>query len=372
MKVFNKFYLIGSVIIVLFFFSACGSTNEKTDTAEENVQIANTEKTQEIKISNVGKWLKLNPKNNIFLENNYEYSVTIHSGDSVRWKIESEDVIRAITITQERTGKVIHSKNNVKSCYFQHKVLHTDVYTLKITDKTSKYLNLTVERMPQTELSASQSTDFIYDSIDCKKGTKNAIVFDDIVLVKAVNEPRKVVLDGYLNLAGESRVIIPLELPTGTNELLYELRISKKNEKSYEDGQLFNKVSTKISEYKVLGYPIFESKSTGSSITRELLNAILPTREEVTANVFFFPDEKNARAFADNSPKGYNYDTKNSIKNTQSMNGLIKPQKNGFVYLGFQSTSNFSSTYIWLDAVAFKIVKRYILIKKVPKESTSY
>lgn len=54
------------------------------------------------------------------------------------------------------------------------------------------------------------------------------------------------------------------------------------------------------------------------------------------------------------------------------MNGIIKPQNNGFVYLGFEATSTWNETFIWIDAVAIQIQKKYVIIKKIPKESTSY
>ena len=385
----NQFTTGLLMLLSVLFFISCGGGKAKDSAVINTViggssdnapkssekEIESTEEVHEVeKPSLLGKWVKINPKNKIFVSGgHYEYSATIHTDDSVRWKLESQDVISSITITEERTGKIIDKKNQVKSYSFQSKIFNTDVYTIKITDNVSKYVNISVERMAGTELSANQSTEFICDTIESKKGAKNAIAIDEVNLIKAVNEPRKIVLSGKLSFSGESKIILPLELPKETSQLLYELRISGENEESSEDGKLFNKVSTSVNQYKILGKTIFETNSTESSLTREILNAIsLPKREKFSANVFFFPDEKNARAFTDGSQKGFNYDTKNSLKNTESMNGLIKPQKNGFVYLGFESTSSIRSTYIWLDAVAIQKKIRYVVLKKVPKESTSY
>ena len=378
------------LLVIIFFLLGCGgSSDEKTGADSSQVSTvadnstdtitseSNQTETKTPKKSSsyaVGEWIKLNSKRKIFIDKgSYEISKTIHSEDSVRWQIESQDIIANIVIIEERTGKIIDQKSKVKSYLFQTKIFNTDVYTIRVTDKISKYINLSFDRMPTNETSAMQSTDYIYDTIASKKGEKNSILIEDISLIKAVNEPRKIVLSSNLNLSGESRILVPLELPKGTMQLLYELRISGENEESAEDGQLFGKVSTSVNQYKVLGKTIFETNSTETSLTRDLLNAIsLPKREKVSNNVYFFPDEKNARLFTDRSPKGFNYDTKNSLKNTQSMNGLIKPQKNGFVYLGFESTSTFRDTYIWLDAVAINKSIRYVILKKVPKESKSY
>ena len=388
MKILNINRFLFSVII--FFLLGCGgSSDEKTDADSSQVIAAGdtsvntirsesnqvgTKETKELSSYALGEWVKLNSKSKIFIDKgSYEFSITIHSEDSVRWKIESQDIIANIVIVEERTGKIIDKKSKVKSYLFQTKVFNTDVYTIRVTDNISKYMNLTVDRMSSNQKSAMQSTDFIYDTIVSKKGVKNSILVEDISLIKAVNEPRKIVLSGNVSLSGESKILVPLELPKGTIQLLYELRISGENEETAEDGQLFGKVSTSVNQYKVLGKTIFETNSTESCLTRELLNLIsLPKREKVSANVYFIPDEKNARLFTDRSPNGFDYDTKNSLKNTQSMNGLIKPQKNGFVYLAFESTSTFRDTYIWLDAVAINKTPRYVILKKVPKESKSY
>ena len=388
MKILNINRFLFSVII--FFLLGCGGSSDEKTVADSSQVIAagdtsvntirsesnqvGTKETKELSSYALGEWVKLNSKSKIFIDKgSYEFSITIHSEDSVRWKIESQDIIANIVIVEERTGKIIDKKSKVKTYLFQTKIFNTDVYTIRVTDNISKYMNLTVDRMSSNQKSAMQSTDFIYDTIVSKKGVKNSILVEDISLIKAVNEPRKIVLSGNVSLSGESKILVPLELPKGTIQLLYELRISGENEETAEDGQLFGKVSTSVNQYKVLGKTIFETNSTESCLTRELLNLIsLPKREKVSANVYFIPDEKNARLFTDRSPNGFDYDTKNSLKNTQSMNGLIKPQKNGFVYLAFESTSTFRDTYIWLDAVAINKTPRYVILKKVPKESKSY
>ena len=347
-------------------------SESKLASTNSNRQINHSEQSRKSVV--VGAWMKLNLKKKTFIENkSVDYSFTFHSEDSARWNINSEDLLKEVTITEERTNKVILRKINFKTLEFIKKIDHTDVYTIKVSSPQKRYFNLIIERMPMTELSAKQSTDYLFDTIDSKKGTKNAIVVDEINFVKAVNEPRKIVLSSNISLSGESKIILPLELPKNSSQFLYELRISGENEESSSDGQLFSKLSTSVNEYKVLGKTLFEKSSSESSLTREILNTIsLPKRERVSTNVYFFPDEKNARSFTDHNKKGFNYDTKNSLKNTESMNGIIKPQKDGFVYLGFESTSTWRDTYIWLDAVAIQIRKRYVLLKKIPKESTSY
>jgi len=72
------------------------------------------------------------------------------------------------------------------------------------------------------------------------------------------------------------------------------------------------------------------------------------------------------------SQSGFKYGLKNSIKNSESRNGLIKYKGTGFVYLGLESTSTFGTTYAWVDVVATKMETRYVRIKKKPLESTSY
>ena len=321
----------------------------------------------------LNNWNLLNQKDKFFIDKGLiEISYTFHSDDSAKFEFISEDLIGKVQIIEERTGKIIFQKVRSKSFFLKKKVNFTDVYTIKFSDNSKKYFRCKIFRKPTTTLSARQSSDFKYDTTIVKKGFKGARKVEEIKLVKVLNEPRKLVLSRGFTLSGETKSTLPLELPKGTFQLLYQVIISGEDKEKLAGKRLFSDVSFKVNQYNVLGKTIFETRGEESSLSRELFNTLVsPARERFSANIFFFSDPKNAHLFADGSPK-YHYDIRNSLKNTESLNGLIKPQKNGFVYFGFQSTSSLNATYIWVDAVALRSVTKYIITKKIPKESSSY
>jgi len=319
-------------------------------------------------------WLPLLRKKTVYVEDGkMEFSYTIHRGDGGRWNVLVDGVADRIKVIEERTGKTVKSEYNTAFFDFETSVDYTDVYTLVIECSKPLYADVSVDRKPNGVKSYFQSTDFVLDTLPSTSGDKKAVKYEELVLANVFNEPYKVVISQQMTLSGVTRITIPIELPSGTQEFIYQVRISGEESETREDGKLYDKLSTKYNEYKVLGLKVFESTSTGSSLTRELLNSIgYPKREKFSCNIYFFDKESEAKNFVDGSPSGFKYDIKNSIKNSESRNGVIKYKGKGFVYLGLESTSTFNTTYSWVDVVATKMEMLYVRIKKKPIESTSY
>lgn len=319
-------------------------------------------------------WQPLLPEKTFYIEDKkMELSYTVHRGDAARWRVMVNGVADRIKVMEERTGKVIKSQSKSAIFDFETTAEYTDVLTLVIESSKPVYADVSISRRPSDVKSYFQSTEFISDTLQSNSGDKQAIKYEELLMTNVFNEPFKVVISPQLTLSGVPRITIPIELPRGTQEFMYQVRISGEERETSDDGLLYDKLSSKYNEYKVLGIKVFESSSTGSSLTRELLNAIgVPKREKFSCNIYFFDRESDAKNFVDSSPNGFKYDMKNSIKNSESRNGLIKYKGTGFVYLGLESTSTFNTTYAWIDVVATKMETRHVRIKKKPLESTSY
>lgn len=319
-------------------------------------------------------WQPLLPKKTFYVEDKrMEFSYTIHREDAARWNVLVDGVADRIKVIEERTGKIVKSDYNTALLDFEYTADYTDVYTLVIECSKPLYAEVRIDRRPRDATSYFQSTEFVVDTLPSNAGDKKSVKYDELVMTNVFNEPYKVVISKQITLSGAPRITIPIELPKGTQEFIYQVRISGEERETREDGQLYDKLNTKYNEYKVMGVKVFESTSTGSSLTRELLNSIgFPKREKFSCNIYFFDKESDAKNFVDRSQNGFKYDLKNSIKNSESRNGLIKYKGTGFVYLGLESTSTFSTTYAWVDVVATKMETRYVRIKKKPLESTSY
>jgi hypothetical protein len=319
-------------------------------------------------------WLVLQPDKTVYVDNRrMELPFTIHRGDAVRWHVTVDGVADRIRVFEERTGKTVKQANNSALLDHEFTAEYTDVYTLVIESSRPVYANVSIDRKPKDAKSYFQSTDFVVDTLPSAPGDKKAVKYDELVMTNVFNEPYKVVVSQQLTLSGSPRITIPIELPKGTQEFIYQVRISGEERETHDDGQLYDKLNTKYKQYKLIGVTVFESTGTGSSLTRELLNSIgFPKREKFSGNIYFFDKEGDAKNFVDGSPNGFKYDMKNSIKNSESRNGLIKYRGTGFVYLGLESTSTFNSTYAWVDVVAAKMETRYVRIAKKPLDSTSY
>lgn len=320
------------------------------------------------------EWQALFPRKTVFVEDKrMEFSFTIHKGDSVKWDVAVDGIADRIKLIEERTGKTVKSNANKTSFSFEHIADYTNVYTLVVECSKPHYVDVRIDRKPRDAKSYFQSTEFVVDTMPSHSGDKKAVKYDELIMTNVFPEPYKLVVSRQMTLSGAPRITVPIELPKGTQEFLYQVRISGEESESSDDGQLYDKLNRKYKEYKLFGIKVFESTSTGSSLTRELLNAIgAPKREKFSCNIYFFNAENDARNFVESSPKGFKYDMKNSIKNSESRNGVIKHKSQGFVYLGFESTSTFNTTYAWVDVVAVKLETRYARITKKPVESESY
>ena len=208
-----------------------------------------------------------------------------------------------------------------------------------------------------------------YDTIWSNENKKDFTKLVTFKLINVFNEPYQVTMEahkilGMVNMGGD-RIIIPVEIPENTKYWIYRLTLSNARVESGE-GKLVNDVDYSVKKLSLGGKEIKESVEVESSLTRELLNSITaPTKEEPFTNAYFIDSKQQATNFQDG--KEFKYDINNSIKNTHSRNGLIKFNKNQFVYLGLENEGYSDNIYVGLEVVALiEKTKYYKLIEKTP------
>ena len=91
-------------------------------------------------------------------------------------------------------------------------------------------------------------------------------------------------------------------------------------------------------------------------------NLSAPSKLKPYANVYFIYNKKEAENFQEH--KKFKYDIDNSIKNTHSRNGLIKFNKNQFVYLGLEDAGYEDTIYVNLEVVAIVEVTKYYKVEE--------
>ncbi|MBD8017124.1 hypothetical protein [Kaistella pullorum] len=206
-----------------------------------------------------------------------------------------------------------------------------------------------------------------YDTIWSSENKKDFTKLVTFKLINVFHEPYQVTMEahkllGMVNMGGD-RIIIPVEIPENTKYWIYRLTLSNARAESGE-GNLVNDVSYSVKKLSLAGKAVKENVEVESSLTRELLNTITaPTKEEPFTNAYFIDSQQQATNFQDS--KEFKYDINNSIKNTHSRNGLIKFNKNQFVYLGLENEGYTDNIYVGLEVVALiENTKYYKLVEK--------
>jgi len=216
--------------------------------------------------------------------------------------------------------------------------------------------------------------EIVTDKTECTVKDLGAQKIQGIKLKSVFEEPRKVTLRSQgkaLFSGGNTRSVVAMQVPAGSTDVAYSLRISTSQSDMGGDGQFCRRMDEKYKEIKLLGLPVYESHGSSSNIFRELLNACEPYREEEAyCNLFIFTSSAEAKKFADGKPTAelkYNVDL--SKKGTQSCNDRIPTKGLRTIYFGFENTRVRYSVYLWLESLAtMPSTEYYRATYKVKKE----
>lgn len=356
MKINNTLHLVLFLLLI-----SCGGKNENntpknkenetpTETAIAEKEITEKDLKFENVISNQGE---LAAADSFIVKDFFGLSK-----DTIQIKFNSDNQVKFFSIVEQRSGRIVKTFKKTSDVDFTFDVFFDNPFSVKIYFPKESYYNLEVSRKSGSVANYISNAKLVRDSVIVSKKTNKSKIGTRMAFEKVFNQPKKFVVSSTFTMSGESKVYAPIEIPKNTKEFIYTLRISGEDESEGEDGELFNEVNTVSKKVKVLGLPLWESEEKSSSLSREILNELFPPKkdEDYTLNVFFFDKQKEIKKFLQYPGKQYasafKYDINNSALSTQSRVGLIKKPYSGFSYIGLQSTSSFSNTYVWLDVVA--------------------
>ena len=349
-----------TVIAVLLLIS-CSKKNDKNSTTKtnekeekENVEVAKKITLEDLKFENViSNQGELAAADSFIVKDFFGLSK-----DTIQIKFNSDNKVKFFSIVEQRSGRIVKTFKKTSDVEFTYDVYFDNPFSVKIYFPKESYYNLEVSRKSGSVDNYLSKAKLIRDSVVVSKKTNKSKIGTTMAFEKIFNQPKKFIVSSTFSMSGESKVYAPIEIPKNTKEFIYTLRISGEDETQREDGRLFNDVNRISKKVKVLGIPLWESEEKSSSLSREILNSLFPPKkdEDYTLNVFFFDKQKEIKKFLQYPGKQYasafKYDINNSALSTQSRVGLIKKPYSGFSYIGLQSTSSFSNTYVWLDVVA--------------------
>ncbi len=355
----KSFYLICSSLFLVSLFSC--NNKIKKQTLNATTEIQELQETKDRVIMSIED-LKFEPIKIIEAgfnkSNNLQEVFYGLSKDSIRIIFTSDIPVYFLKIVEERSGKVVGQYSNVSEVDLVFEVLYDNPFTLNIEFTKDTYYDLKIYKKPATIENNRSVVNVVRDSVVIGKKTNRSIAAKKIGFIDVFNEPKKFIISKAMTISGESKIYIPIELPENVIEFIYTLRISGQDKQEPEDGKLFEAAKTSERNIKSFGLSLWQSNSKSNSLTREVLNRLFPPKKDkdYSLNVFFFDKEKEIKKYLNYSGKEYAsaffYDINNSALSSQSRIGLIKRPKTGYCYIGLQSTSSWTNTYVWLDVVA--------------------
>ncbi|MDO4781753.1 MAG: hypothetical protein Q4A09_00875 [Capnocytophaga felis] len=205
----------------------------------------------------------------------------------------------------------------------------------------------------------------VYDTIWSDKPQKDFNIEIKYKNVNVFQEPYQLTMqvEGWFS-GVKKKIIIPVNIPLNTKHWVYRIILSNARIESGETQSLVKEVSSKTKTIYVDGKEKEKIVETESSFLRELIGGInAPSKQKPFLDIYFIDNEKDAKNFTEN--KEYNYDIKNSIKNTHSRNGLVEFNENKYIFLGLENLGYKDDIYVSLEVVALiENIRYYKVIEK--------
>ena len=295
------------------------------------------------------------------VEKKTAYPVYLKRGEKLHVNIKTKRAatLKVYNYDSHSTLKTIADKTVFK---FNMEIENSAIYLVELNPgKSSQYASIhityTTNQLDRlTPVTVNERT------VEAKSGDFRAWSVKGIKMTPIYNEPRKFTLRGQFQaaFAGSYRGLVPIEVPAGTTDILYSMRISTNEAGRRTDGQFNDNMNTSYRKIKMFGMPVYESnRSVG--ILNTILGEYTPLREEdAYINMFVFGSSSQAKKFQDGiATDKLSYDVNNSIMGMQSSNGRIPVKGRSVIYLGFENERVRYNNYVWVEVLASKTINEY-------------
>lgn len=288
------------------------------------------------------------------LESKKTVALHMNRGEKLHLKLEAESPMQ-LRLYNADAKKLLKTVNVQKNYEESLPVRNTAIYLVELSTKTSQYVNFdvgyTVSSLDNLERKAIRE-----ETRPCSKTDFRAEAIKGIKMNNITEQPRKFTLRGQLKAAfsGSSRALVAFQVPAGTTDILYTMRIATSEQSRYSDGEFYNSTQSSYRKIKILGLPVYQSQH-GSSLIGSILDDNRPVREEdAYCNMYVFRSSVAAKKFQDTncSVANLQYDLDYSTQGTQSSNGCIPMKGARTIYLGFENERVRYANYLWVEAVA--------------------
>lgn len=318
----------------------------------------------ESKIVSSGR-VEIYSHNNLLLSERDTRPFYLNAGEKLFIEHASSEVI-TLRINNADTQRALKTFSSAK-IKDSIKIAYSGIYTIDLLPKAKCYSSLNVEVRPSSSAGIYGRKSVQSETVKCNKGEWGAKAVKTIEMHNCFEESRKFTLRGQLKamFSGNSKALVAVQVPAGTTDILYSVRISTSEQSHSTDGEFHNNLTRSYTKIKMLGLPLYEREKTRGVFMR-LLDDNRPIREEdAYCNMYVFRNQAQAKQFQDGtkSASQLNYDVDYSTVGTQSCNGRIPTKGAKTIYLGFENERMRYVNYLWVEVVAVTPTIEYYTTK---------
>ena len=295
------------------------------------------------------------------VEKKTAYPVYLKRGEKLHVNIKTKHsaTLKVYNYNSHSTLKTLTDKTAFN---FDMEIENTAIYLVELNPGTSSqyasiHITYTTNHLDRlTPVTVNERT------VEAKSGDFRAWSVKGIKMTPILDEPRKFTLRGQLKtmFSGSYRGLVAIEVPAGSTDILYRMRISTNEADRSSDGEFKDNMNASYRKIKSLGLPVYES-TRSSGILKTILGEYTPLREEdAYINMFVFGSSSQAKKFQDDKPTNQlSYDVNSSIMGMQSSNGRIPVKGRSVIYLGFENERMRYNNYVWIEVLASKPINEY-------------
>lgn len=290
----------------------------------------------------------------VLLEKMTEYPVYLERGDRLYYDIslQSSAPVKIYNVDARSTLKT-YNKASIKDSLV---IPHTGIYLLEIKPAVTQYASIDISYNTQNMDRIYNPKSVSSETVSCSKGDFRAYGVNGVKMHNLFEEPRKFTLRSQFKsvFSGSSIALVPVQVPSGTTDILYSMRIATSEQDRSSDGDFHRNLNVKYNQIKFLGLPLYE-RNQDSGLLRMMLDDNRPLREEdAYCDMYVFRSQTEAKKFQDGkaNASSLKYDVDYSTVGTQSCNGRIPTKGSSRLYLGFQNVRMRYTNYLWVEVVA--------------------
>ena len=301
----------------------------------------------------------------VLLEKMAEYPVYLEKGDILYYEISLQSSI-PVKIYNMDAGSIVktYNKSSIKDSLV---VIYPGIYLLEINPAASQYVSVDISYHTDNMERIYSPKSVRTETVSCSKGDFRAYGIKGVKMQNLFEEPRKFTLRSQLKSAfsGSSKALVPINVPAGTTDILYSMRIATSEQDRSSDGNFHKNMSVKYNQIKFLGLPLYE-RNQSSGLLQMLLDDNRPlTDADAYCDMYVFRSQGEAKKFQDGTAgtSSLKYDVDYSTVGTQSCNGRIPTNGASKLYLGFENVRMRYTNYLWVEAVAVVPTTEYYRTK---------